>query len=39
MFPPWFLNAAVWGGLLLVAGSTLALVGLWLRDLRSGRLW
>lgn len=39
MFPSWFLAAAVYVGLLLVAGSALTLVGLWVRDLRSGRLW
>jgi len=39
MFPPWFLAGAVYGGLVLVAGSALALASLWLRDLRSGRLW
>ena len=39
MFPPWFLAVAVYGGLVLVAGAVLALAGLWLRDLRTGRLW
>ncbi len=39
MFPPWFLTAAVYGGLVLVAGAALALAGLWFRDLRAGRLW
>lgn len=39
MFPPWFLSAAVWGGLLLVAGAAVALASLWLADLRARRLW
>lgn len=39
MFPPWFLTIAVWGGLVLVTASALTLAGLWLRDLRTGRLW
>jgi hypothetical protein len=39
MFPPWFLNVAVLGGLVLVAGAALTLTGLWLVDLRARRLW
>jgi hypothetical protein len=39
MFSSSFLAVAVHGGLVLVAGSALTLVGLWLRDHRSGRLW
>jgi hypothetical protein len=39
MFPPWFLAAAVYGGLVLVAASAVTLAGLWLVDLRARRLW
>lgn len=39
MFPPWFLAAAIYGGLVLVSGAALALVGLWIADLRARRLW
>ena len=39
MFPPWFLEIAVYGGLALVTTSALALAGLWLRDFRHRRLW
>jgi hypothetical protein len=39
MFPAWFLAAAIYGGLALVAAAALVLAGLWLADLRGGRLW
>jgi hypothetical protein len=39
MFPPWFLAAALYGGLVLVAAAALTLAGLWLADSRARRLW
>lgn len=39
MFPPWFLAAAIYGGLAVVATAALTLVGLWLADSRARRLW
>jgi hypothetical protein len=39
MFPVWFLAAAIYGGLVLVAAAALVLAGLWLADHRGRRLW
>ncbi len=39
MFSPWFLEVAVYGGLVFVAAAAISLSGLWIADLRAGRLW